>query len=220
MAATDGSVLNFLASRCADLRKIASRTCGDHTFDDVCGEVWLVANDIARKRGLAIDFLNADDQELILSWLHCRLVRFAEKSVRFAVKLDRDWDTEDAESAMNALARLLTAPEQFDPLVKMQAEEDRFSPLALIQHSYSQASAYVILLHRFDWDLEALAEHLRLAAATVRHKIVSSGVHMRAQPSLFDRISSIDLAFVPTIARRLAHEAMPDPGQVQPWLWS
>jgi len=76
-----------------------------------------------------------DDQQLVLSWLQCKLVRFAEKSIRFAVKLDKDWDNEDSESATNALARLLTAPEQFDPLVRMQAEEERFDPLALTRHS-------------------------------------------------------------------------------------
>lgn len=180
--------------------------------------MFLVADDIARKRGLAIDFLNADDQHLILCWLHCKLVRFSEKRIRYAVKLDKDWDTEDADSAMNALARLLTAPEQFDPLVRMLADEERFDPLALSKHSYSQASAYVILLHRFDWSLDSLAEHLRLTACTVRHKIAHSGVHMRMQPSLFDRINSIESSFAPTIARRFVRWTMPDSRQAQLWL--
>lgn len=215
MASTSDPVSRFLTSRRADLRRIAARTCGEHTIEDVCAESWLIAQDIGRKRGLAVDFLNVDDQRLVLSWLHCKLVRFAEKSVRFAVKLDKDWDNEDGESAMNALARLLTAPEQFDPLVKMQADEERFDPLALVRHSYSQASAYVILLHRFDWDLQALSDHLRLVIATVRDKIVSSGAHMKVQPSLFDRVHVVDINFTPRVVRRAARVSNGDSGQIQ-----
>lgn len=215
MASSNDPVSKFLTSRRADLRRIASRTCGEHTFEDVCAESWLIAQDIGRKRGLAVDFLNADDQRLVLSWLHGKLVRFVEKCVRFAVKLDKDWDNEDADSAANALARLLTAPEQFDPLVRMQADEERFDPLALTRHSYSQASAYVILLHRFDWDLQVLADHLRLVAATVRHKVVASGAHMKTQPSLFDRIQSIESNFTPRIVHRAARAPSQDSGQIQ-----
>lgn len=193
----------FLSLRRPDLRRIAARTGGDHSIEDVCTEAWLVAEEIARKRGIAVDWSNADDQDRVLSWLHSRLVKWAEKSVRFAVKLDRDWDKEDGESALDALARLLTAPEQFDPLVRLLDEEERFDPLSLIQHSYSQASAYVILLHRFAWDLEVLAAHLHLVADTVRARVWHSGIHMRRQPSLFDRISTIDVAFTPSVARQI-----------------
>ncbi len=215
MASTSDPLLSFLTSRRSDLRRIAGRTCGEHTVEDMAAEAWLVAEDISRKRGLAVDFLNIDDQALVLSWLHCKLVRYAEKSLRFAVKLDKDWDNEESEAAINALARLLTAPEHFDPLVRMQADEARFNPMALIQHSYSQASAYVILLQRFDWDLDSLAEHLRLVTATVRGKVIASGIHMKTQPSLFDRIHSIELCFIPTISRRVARYPTPDSGQVQ-----
>lgn len=215
MASTSDPLLIFLTSRRADFRRIASRTCGEHTVDDVCAESWLIAQEISRKRGLPIDFLNVDDQELVLSWLHCKLVRYADKSVRFAVKLDKDWDVQDAESAMNALARLLTAPAQFDPLVRLLDEEEKFDPLALIQHSYSQASAYVVLLHRFSWDLESMADHLQLLTTTVRNKVIASGVHMKIQPSLFDRIHVIELNFLPRIFRRVPCAHPVDSGQVQ-----
>jgi hypothetical protein len=202
MAASSDSVKLFLDSRRQDLRRIAARTCGEYTIDDVCSEAWLIADEISQKRGFAIDFLNRDDQEQLLSWLYVRLVRYADKSVRYAVKLDRDWDTEDAESAAGALARLLTAPEQFDPLVRLLDEEDRFDPMALIQYSYSQAAAYVILLHRFDWDMTVLADHLRIVVATLRAKVCASGAWMASQPSLFDRINSVDLDFLPRVAKR------------------
>ncbi len=202
MAASGESIKLFLDSRRQDLRRIAARTCGEYTIEDVCSEAWLIAEEISQKRGFAIDYLNWDDQEKLLSWLYARLVRYADKSVRFAVKLDRDWDAEDADSAMGALVRLLTAPDQFDPLVRLLDDEDRFDPMALIQYSYSQASAYVILLHRFDWDLADLADHLRIVVATLRANVCASGAWMAGQPSLFDRINTIDLDFLPRVAKR------------------
>lgn len=143
------------------------------------------------KRGFAVDFLNTDDQEQLLSWLDVRLVRYADKSVRYAVKLDRDWDSEDADSAAGALARLLTAPDQFDPM-------------ALVQYSYSQASAYVILLHRIDWDLADLADHLSVVVATLRTRVCASGARMANQPSPFDRINTVELNFSPKLGKRYA----------------
>lgn len=191
MDANGQSILLFLDSRRKDLSRIAAQTCGEYTIDDVCSEAWLVADEISRKRGFTVDFMNRDDQEQLLAWLYVRLVRYADKSVRYAVTLDRDWDSEDADSAAGALARLLTAPDQFDPM-------------ALIQYSYSQASAYVILLHRFDWDLASLADHPRIVAATLRAKVCASGAWMASQPSLFDRINTIELDFSPRLGKRYA----------------
>jgi hypothetical protein len=191
----------FLSTRRADLRRIAGRSRGEHTIDDVVGETWIIAHDIERKRGFRIDFADPGDQDVVLAWLHNRLIRFGEKNVRFAVKLDRDWDTEDADQVTNALAGLLAAPEHFDPLVQMELDEDVFDPLALSRRSYSQASAYLILLHRFRWDLDALADRLRLAAATVRNRVITSAAWLRVQPSLFDGIHATTLDFRPTVAR-------------------
>lgn len=68
--ASNDPLLSFLSARRTGFRRIAARTCGEHTVEDVSAEPWLIAEEISRKRGLAIDFLNADDQELVLSWLH------------------------------------------------------------------------------------------------------------------------------------------------------
>lgn len=62
MAASGVTFRLFLDSRRKDLRRIASQTCGECTIDDVCSETWLVANEISRKRGFSVDFLNTDDQ--------------------------------------------------------------------------------------------------------------------------------------------------------------
>lgn len=198
MADSGKSFLMFRASRWSDFRRIAGSSRGDYTADDVFNEAWLVAYDIGRKRGFAVDFLNPEDQELILGCLYNNLVNFSEKTVRYAVKLDKDWDSEDSESPIDSLARLLTAPRHCDPFHQLQAAEKRSEPPELVRHSYSQASAYVILLHRFDWELDSLAEDLRMVISTLRRRMIASGIYVKRQPSLFDRIQVIDSDFLPT----------------------
>lgn len=208
----------FLNTRRSDLRRIASSSRGDYTIDDVFSEAWLVSDDIRRKRGFAVDFSNHDDQETVLSWLYSKLVRFSEKHIRFAVKLDKDWDSEDSELSINRLARLLSAPEHFDPSICMELKQEHADPLELTKHSYSQASAYVILLERFNWELESLSEHLQLVASTVRLKIIASSQHMQRQPSLFDRIQRVEYEFQPTIGRRMIRFAANE-GQSKQLAW-
>jgi DNA-directed RNA polymerase specialized sigma24 family protein len=198
--------MSFLATRRGDLRRIASRTSGEYAFDDVVAEAWLLANEMVRRRGFPLDFGLADDQEALLGWLFNKVVRYAEKSVRFAVRLDRDWDSEDNEGAANALARLLSAPEHFDPLVQLQIEESRFEPLQLAARSYSEASAWIILLCRVDWDIDDLADDVRLTAPTVRRRLLICGARLTFQPSLFDGINRVPEDFEP--ARRVSRSLL------------
>ena len=82
--------------------------------------------------------------------MHNRFVKYADKAVRNAVKLDRDWDNEDGERAGAVLARLLTAPLDSDPQMRLQLHEERQELGAIVRHSYSEAAAYVLLLVRVD----------------------------------------------------------------------
>ncbi|MDG0857494.1 hypothetical protein [Roseateles puraquae] len=195
----------FIIQRRSDLRRIARQTCGEHTAEDVEVEAWLIAERISTKRGFPVNFSHRADQEQVLAWLHNELVKYADKRLRYAVKLDKDWDKEDADSAVHAMARLLTAPETFDPAISLLRREDEPDPLALTQHSYSQASAYVILLCRFEWDAEELALHLRIVVHTLMARLRWFGAWTRWQASLFDGLQTIALDFEPTKAREFAH---------------
>jgi DNA-directed RNA polymerase specialized sigma24 family protein len=192
------SFLEFCESRQSDLRRIA-RQSREFCFDDMQSEAWLIAERIALRRGRAVDFADIADQETVLSWLYRELVTFAEKAVRFAVRLDKDWDSED--SAGNLLDRLLAAPAHFDPLARMLDEQVQRDVLEAIQVSYSQTAAYVILLDRFAWDMDELAEHLKVVLGTLRNRITRSCGHMKIQPSLFDGVESIAADFQPTHGR-------------------
>lgn len=211
----------FIVQRRADLRRIAGQTRGEHSFEDVATEAWLMAERIATRRGFAINFSHRCDQEQVLAWLHNRLVKYADKQLRYAVRLDKDWDNEDAEFTIHSMARLLAAPETFDPAVLLLRRETGPDPLALTRHSYSQASAYVILLCRFDWDAGALADHLHIMAKTLLARLRWFGAWTRWQASLFDGLQAIALDFEPTKARALAPRMQEpdatDPQQIWPF---
>ena len=89
----------------------------------------------------------------------------------------------------------------FDQVGLMDSEERQRELLEIAHQSYSQYSAYLILLDRFGWDMIVMAEHLRLLATTVVRRIQACQQLIRYQSSLFDRIQSIDNDFVATVAR-------------------
>lgn len=201
MAKRADAFLAFAQLKRAKLRSIAFRTCGEHTLEDVMGEAWLIADRIGRKRGFDVDFGNAHDQEIVLAWLFNELVRFADKQTRYAVRLDKDWDQEDAGAAVEALSRFLIAPEAFDPAVAHELAQEQEGRMAVIKHSYSQAAAYLILLERFTWDMDDLADHLKVVTGTLRGRIQRCAAWIRQQPSLFDRICAVEKDFAPFLAR-------------------
>lgn len=193
---------DFIRLRRSDLRRIACQTRGESTFEDVCSEAYVIACDIKEKQGCALDLKAQEDQELLLGWLYNKLVKFVEKNVRYAVKLDKFWDTEESELWAHALERFLAAPATADPLIQICEKESAIDHLSLIQHSYSQTTAYLILLNRFNWSLELLANHLQVMTLTVRKRILASSLLIKIQPSLFDGIAHIASDFIPLVARK------------------
>lgn len=188
--------LAFLASRKADLQRIARCTRGEANAEDVGQSAWLIACDVAGARGTAIDFLNRDDQELILARLYNQFVAYASKMVRYAVRIDEDPDAEDRPSTAVAIARRLTGPAEADPLVQLEREQDEVDDLDIIGRSYSQASAYLLLLLRFRWDKGSLAEALCITLDTLRRRLSRCAALVQVQPSLFDGIERIDASII------------------------
>ena len=66
--ATDAFQL-FLQARRGDLRRIASRTRGELSVDDLVSEAWLLAIDIGHKRGWTFDFGDEEDQDTLFAWM-------------------------------------------------------------------------------------------------------------------------------------------------------
>lgn len=169
----------FLETRRSDLRRIAAQTRGELSVDELASESWIMAIEIGQRRHWQFDFADEDDQDALLAWMHNRFVKYAEKAVRYAVKLDRDWDNEDGERAGATLARLLTAPLQSDPQAAQQAQEEQQELFAIVRHSYSEAAAYVLLLIRVDWHIEDLAALLRVGLCALRQRLKKAGLLAR-----------------------------------------
>lgn len=194
----------FAIQRRADFRRIASQTDGEYTAGDVENEAWLIAERIGAKRRAPINFSLRADQELVLAWLHNELIRYADKQLRYAVKLDKGWDDDGGDAPVTTLAHQLAAPDNADPAVLLLHREEVSAPLALVQESYSQASAYVILLDRFHWDTADLAAHLRVVVQTLLTRMRFYIAWIRWQQGLFDGVQTVALDFEPSRARLLA----------------
>lgn len=205
----------FLETRRGDLRRIAAQTRGELSADELASESWLIAIEIGHRRQWPFDFADEDDQDTLFAWMHNRFVKYADKAIRYAVKLDRDWDNEDGERAGATLARLLTAPLQSDPQAAQQAHEEQHELFAIVRHSYSEAAAYVLLLIRVDWHIEDLAALLWVGVSALRQRLKKAGLLARVQPSLFDGVDAVDSDFTlrqrsgPT--RRTAQDNAPGP---------
>lgn len=86
----------FVETGRGDLRRIATRTRGEMSIDDLVSESWLIAIEIGQRRGWTFDFRDEYDQDTLFAGMHNRFVKYAEKAIRHAIKLDRDRGTANA----------------------------------------------------------------------------------------------------------------------------
>ena len=193
----------FRLARKKDLQSIAKSTRGEMEADELLSEAFFLTMEIEAKTHHMLDLTLASDQELLLRWLNAKFVRYADKTMRHSVKLDEGWDDGGEErSEGSKLAAALTAPETEDPLARQVMIEDHQSQTEAIKASYSEASAYTILLIDWSWDFKALAAHLFLGSTrTLRVRVGRAADKATWQPSLFDGIEQIDPKFIPTKAR-------------------
>lgn len=131
----------FVEARKGDLRRIANATQGEMELDDLIQEAWVVAIEIGERMEEPFDFSNVEHQEHLLAKMYVRFVRYADKTVRFAVKLDRGWDDPEEESAGMAMANALASPETDNPLTRAVLEDQATEFMEVVRASYSQAAA-------------------------------------------------------------------------------
>jgi len=194
----------FVDARRGDLRRIAYATQGELEVDDLIQEAWVVAVEIGEGMDEPFDFSNVEHQEHLLAKLYVRFVKYADKTVRFAVKLDRGWDAPEEESAGAMLANAIASPETDNPLTRAVLEDQATEFMETVRRSYSQAAAYVILLGRVEWDLGHLADLLWVGRDTVRRRLGRVSGLVAVQPSCFDGVETIPEDFEPWRRRWLA----------------
>jgi hypothetical protein len=188
------AIRQFFKERMGFIRRVQRKRRGDIEPEEIESEAWLVASDIARKRNHPFDLDNADDQRHLLGSLYNKLVKFTEKHFRTATSLSIEDEEGERPSYGSFLARTLAAPTSSDPQHEGEPT-DRDALIEAAARSFTEASAYILLLDRFQWQRKALAMHLMIAIATLRERVARAGHKAAHEPSLFDGISTIDPYF-------------------------
>lgn len=183
------------------LRRMAHATRGEMSVEDLTSEAWLMTLEIEAKSHRVLDLSTSSDRDVLFAWLYTRSVKYADKSIRYAVKLDAGSEGDDPETPGERVSRLLKGPDTDDPLTGLVDAESLDEALIAATQSYTQAAAYTLLLARFDWNLKAVAGDLWMELGTLRTRIRRAADLDAFQKCLFDGVSQIDPAFQPTRAR-------------------
>lgn len=184
----------FLRNCLSGLRRISGASRGDLSIEDVKGEAWVMAHELALA-GKPLDLTSPVGQDAFLRKLYGKLILSMRTAVGFARRLDKGWDQEDDDTG-STLSNMLTADESSDPLRALEMREN-LTPLELACiHSYSQATAYAICLDRWK-GMDALALYLSIQTCSLEKRIRYWRAWVEYQPSIFDGIERIGLDFMP-----------------------
>jgi hypothetical protein len=153
---------HFVAQRKKKLARIARPTTGECEFEDVVAEAFLMAAEIGRRREYAVDWSSRTDQEQVLAYLYQKLVRYEERTVVFAVRLDKSEDDESRDF-VHPLVRALASDGGRDPLAMLVERE--IQQTSRVEQRNCLATAYVRLLRHFDDRMLSVADHLLISLA-------------------------------------------------------
>jgi hypothetical protein len=159
----------------------------------------MFALEIQQERSLPIDLVSATDADELVRRIR-RLYDRGRRANVSALSLDWTWSGPDGEQS-EAFIESIPADDQADPVEALLQEqgqaEQQSRLLQACADSYSQSSAYVILLFKFDDIRSDLAAYLALGAPTLDRRIHWASRLKSVQPSLFDRIVTIARDFMP-----------------------
>lgn len=202
----DPAFEQFVAQRNKDLRRISSRTQGEYELSDVISEAWVMACDLRDRKGIAVDFLERSFQDLLISHLYQHFVRYTEKNVRYAVRLDHAAPG-DEQDGPHPLTHMLASDDGQHPLAMLIAQETQSARKAEIDDCCSLASAYVRLLQHFDNKMPAVARHLLISTSYAYRRRARAWLLASCQNSLVLR--AVDKDFIPRPWRRFRVQRIP-----------
>lgn len=139
---------------------IANKTCREYTLEDVQGELWITAVFLLERKGLSVDFDNDEHQELILSYTFQRLVRYNERTLRYAVSVDHGFHDDDVSRPLDRLVSHYVDNPQ--ALLEREYEENQGSGQMRLQ-GMSVAAAWLLVLERCGGRMVNVAYFLRLS---------------------------------------------------------
>lgn len=177
-----------------NLRRICREAGGEIDLDDLRVEAWIAAADIANKRGMAFDFADATDQDLLLRDLYIAHVKRGDHKFRYARRFEQEVENEQGSMS---LKDCFPAPPESDPFLALLRDEEISARRELVQASYSEAAAYAVVFSNFENDGHRLSAYLAVASTTLMHRVGNAIRFVQQQSSLFDRIEKIPEDFAP-----------------------
>lgn len=122
-----------------DLMRIARHTSGEHEYGDVCSEAWEMADILAARQGKKPDFSDPAFRKTLVSHLYQKLVRYQERTVRYAVRLDHAPPGSDEPDAPHPLLNSLASGDE--PLAALLAAEEASRTASGDEWQYSLGNA-------------------------------------------------------------------------------
>jgi hypothetical protein len=154
----------FASARAADFRRIARASRGESSPDDVAQEAWILAADIGQRRGRPLDLDDPRDADLLVRCLHNECVKYTERVVRHAVRLDHA-ARGDEERGNHWLNDRLASDGGAHPLSLLE-DAEAAAPDPVEPDAYqSPAAGWLRLLQRFDQRMADVAAFLMISAS-------------------------------------------------------
>lgn len=197
----------FVAQRKSDLQRISRHTQGEHQLSDVVNEAWLVAHGLKSRNSL-VDFLSRSFQDLLISYVYQRLVRYTEQNVRRALRLDHATPYEEHDDRPHPVTGMLASDQGKHPLEVLLEQEARPIRDTEIDVHHSQASAYVHLLRRFNNRMPAVADYLLISVSYAYRRCARvrfQAIHQNPAP-----LAVMDAQFIPSPWRRFRVQRVPE----------
>lgn len=152
----------FVQAHKRKFRIISAATKGECSAHDVESEAIIVAISLHKRYGLVIDFENPSFRDVLFQHLYQHLVRYTEKTVRFAMQIDHGVGP-DADTPHPALSELNAKVGGKDPLELLMEKENALGADASAVGHPSLAAAYLRLLEHCNHQMTSVASHLLLS---------------------------------------------------------
>ncbi|WP_334108799.1 hypothetical protein [Methylobacillus sp.] len=172
------------------LRSIAYKTKAEYSLGDLENEAYILLEDFIAAHGRYPDLACPKDINWVPARLGFRYVKHDDYRLKKAFRIHAD-DESDTP------AFDIPAPEQSNPLFLLLFNEDHVEKQQLLMRSYSEAIAYLISFDHFDANKKKLSAFLCITPRTLGQHIEKFIKVYTVQPSLFDRLETIDHAFMP-----------------------
>ncbi len=161
-----------------------------------------MAEELSRDRDPPPDVDDKGFHQQILGRLYNRFVKFADKRLRTAVRIDERHEGDDGGMRENPIAAALAAPEDYDPSKALEVLEDECQQELQVVGHFAEAVAYLRIFAAMKNDRSAVAEHLAIAVGTLHKRLKHAEWVVKLQPSLFDGIAAIPSDFMPPRRRQ------------------